>query len=598
MTDMFLAMRAQHRRETMRAQWRIEMAASRQLLQTSSILTEDQKMVTSENQKKVYIAYRAFFKGEDARIRERMAIPDIVAQHLQSGQIVVEGLSLMQVADILRELLQRNIFESEVEARLAFPDLFATTLAQQSFLEGDAAKSEGKELNKIALLDNNQDKDHTDESDDRVLLILPTGEPGLLNSASHMMVLIRTLATSQSQTDVVPVPSLYPLYIPYKAQYQILSRTQRLLEECCYAFTRQWLPDLLEQRQWDCPEAIELNTWTIVVVKRLKKLPSHCFGHLGSKPSIPLAKVLMSIHDLRHAAVHRIRTSAKGISEMIRSATRFARALGGSVWEKQLEELQRELDGKIRAMELNKNFLETKHERQLQDIARQRKELDEKEKNSLTTMQKEDKDYCSSIGHLLSRSAKRILAGATDDGLHLAEAEQDLALETAAEMELPLTVGHKLPQQAGLDCCTKAKADAFGDSSPDQHESRSNSKVLEDADLGSSTSSDTTGNPPRGFEPTELETLDVIEEKNTVPQDAESASLVIDSSVRDLGNRLSQETYAALSEAVDSKIGTYGFHSKCRKLSDKRMKKIHDFVRKRTKLNISAYQVRTCFYQS
>jgi len=598
---MFSTMRKQHRRETMRAQCIIEMAASRQLLQTSSILTEDQKKVTSENQKKVYIAYRAFFKGEDARIRERMAIPDIVAQHLKSGQIVVEGLSLMQVADILRELLQRNIFESEVEARLTFPDLFATTLAQDvqhSFLEGDAAKSEGKELNEIALLDDNHDKDHTDESDDRVLLILPTGEPGLLNSASHMMVLIRTLATSQSQTHVVPVPSLYPLYIPYKAQYQILSRTQRLLEECCYAFTEQWLPDLLEQRQWDCPEAIELNTWTIVVVKRLKKLPSHCFGHLGSKPSIPVAKVLMSIHDLRHAAVHRIRTSAKGISEMIRSATRFARALGGSVWEKQLEELQRELDGKIWAMELNKNFLETKHETELQDIARQRKELDEKEKNSLTTMLKEDKDYCSSIGHLLSRSAKRILAGATDDGLNLAEAEQDLALETAAEMELPLTVDHKLPQQAGLDCCTKAKADAFGDSSPDQHESRSNSKVLEDADLGSSTSSDTTGNPPRGFEPTELETLDVIEEKNTVPQDAESASLVIDSSVRDLGNRLSQETYAALSEAVDSKIGTYDFHSKCRKLSDKRMKKIHDFVRKRTKLNISAYQVRTCFYQS
>ncbi len=67
---------------TMRAQHRMEMAASRQLLQTSSILTEDQKRVTSENQKKVYIAYRAFFKGENAASawRYRISSPSISNQ--------------------------------------------------------------------------------------------------------------------------------------------------------------------------------------------------------------------------------------------------------------------------------------------------------------------------------------------------------------------------------------------------------------------------------------------------------------------------------------------------------------------------------------
>jgi len=578
------------------------MAASGQQPQTSFMLSEYQDGVISDYQKKVYLAYRAVFGGSNARIRKRNAISNIVAQHRQSGQIVIEGLKAKQTVHILEELLRRKLFDSEVEARLAFPDLFTITLAQDaqhSFLEADAATSEAEVLKDIALLDNDRDEDHTEESNDKVPLTLPGGKLGLLFSASDMMILMRTVATpSKFHADGIQVPSLYPLYIPYKAQHQVLSRTQRLLEECCYAFTKQWLPDLLEQRQWDCPEAIELNKWTYVVVKRLKKLPSHCFGNMGNEPSMSLANVLVSINDLRHAAVHRIRTTAMGISEMIRSAARFACALGGSAWEKQLKELQQELDGKIQAMKLNKNFLETKLEREVQDIARQRKELDEQEKDALTTMLKEDKDYCSSIGDLLSRSAERIFAGGTDDGLNLAEAEQDLALETGEEKELSLAVDHELPQQARLACPTQAKSDAVGDSSDKRREPRPDSAVSHYADIGFPTLSDTSGEMHRRTRATEKEIVKAIGENNAVPQDTGSASFVMNSGVRDLGDCLDQETYAALSVAVDSKISTYKLHGKFKKLTDKRVTKIHQLVRKRTKLDISAYQVRICFDRS
>jgi len=576
------------------------MSALRQFPQTSSILNEGQKGVISESQKRVYIAYRAIFKGNKALIRQPKAITKVILNHSKPGQGLVEGLRTEQIVQILEELLRKGTFESEIKARFAFPDLFTTTLAQDaqhSILEADAAKSEAKVLKDIALLDNDQDEDHTDESDDRVPLVLPTDKPGLSISASDMIGLIRTVATpSQFHVDGIQVPSLYPLYFPYKAQHQLLSRTQRLLEECCYAFTEQWLPDVLEQRQWDCPEAIELNTWTYVVSKRLKKLPSHCFGDLGSEPSMSLSKVLISINDLRHAAVHRVRTTAKGISEMIRSATRFACALGGSAWEKQLAELQQEIDGKIRAMELNKNFLETKLEREMQDVARQRKELDEKEKNALTTMLREDKDHCASIGDLLSRSAERIFAGGMDDGLKLTEADQELSLETAEEKEPSLTVDHELPQQVRLDRPPEGRCSAIRDSSHNQNEPRSDSKVLQEADTGLPTSSDAPGEMHRGTKATEWAVLEAIGENNTIPQDARGASFITDSRVRDLEVSLDQETYAAVSEAVDSKISTYHFHSMCPKLNNKRLEEIHDFVRKQTKLIIPAYQVRTCSY--
>lgn len=181
-----------------------------------------------------------------------------------------------------------------------------------------------------------------------------------------------------------------------------------MLEECCYDFTAQWLPELLEERQWDCPEAIELNKWTHTIVKRLAKLPSHYSQAFAKDDGTSLANILISINKLRHSAVHRLHTTAKGILEMIHSAARFAKVLRDLTREQQLEDMHHELEGKIRALELNKNFLERKLEQEMQEIARQRSELDEREKGAVVTMLREDKDYSSLIGVLLTHSVKQI----------------------------------------------------------------------------------------------------------------------------------------------------------------------------------------------
>lgn len=332
-----------------------------------------------------------------------------------------------------------------------------------------------------------------------------------------------------------------------------------------------------------------------MVAKRLNKLPSHCFGDLGSEPSISLAEVLISINNLRHAAVHRVRTTANGISEMIRLAIRFVCVLGGSTWGKQLEELRRVLDGEIRAMELNKNFLETKLGREMQDIARQRKELDEKEKRALTTMLKEDKDYCLSVGDLLSRSAEQIFAGNTDDGLNLTVAEQDLAPETAEE-ETSLIVDPELPPQARLASAPERDPHTPQDTSHDEHQPRSDSTVLLDADPDFPTLSDTPGETHHGYKATESQTLDAIGKTNAIPQDSRSASFCTGSGAREPGDCLDPETYMALSRAVDAEIDSYDSQSMCTQPSDKPLQEIHDSAKPGTKTNISADQVRTCSY--
>lgn len=203
------------------------------------------------------------------------------------------------------------------------------------------------------------------------------------------------------------MPSLYPVQFPFRLQYLILARTQKLLEECCYDFTLKYAPNLLTDKKWDCAEAIELNKWTLTIIKRYGKLPAGAF----KKPDSNFHHVLLAVNKLRHSAVHRLRISAKGIVQMIDAAVKFAENLSDSVRASQLEELYNELKSKIKSQELNKNYLETKLQDKLNEIKRQREELVEQEREAISTLVTEDRDNMHFVGSLLESNLRNILGG-------------------------------------------------------------------------------------------------------------------------------------------------------------------------------------------
>ena len=210
------------------------------------------------------------------------------------------------------------------------------------------------------------------------------------------------------------MPSLYPVQFPFRVQYSILTRTQKLLEEYCYDFTQKYAPNLLTNKNWDCAEAIELNKWTLTFIKRYGKLPAGAF----QKPNSSIQKVLLTVNKLRHSAVHRLRISAKGIVQMVDAAVKFAETLSDSVRASQLEELYQELKGKIKSQELNKNYLETKLKGELDEIERQREELAKREREAVSRMVIEDEDNMHFIGSLLEGKLRNILNGGdADDGI-------------------------------------------------------------------------------------------------------------------------------------------------------------------------------------
>jgi uncharacterized protein YPO0396 len=163
----------------------------------------------------------------------------------------------------------------------------------------------------------------------------------------------------------------------------------------------KWLPSLLEDNKWDCPEAVELTKWTRILARRLNKIPAHA---ITNDSAVSLHEIFFSTNELRHTAVHRLSTSAKGIHKMIQSASRLARTLGDNKRAAHLRHLELEIEGRIRDMELNKNFLENRLDEQLRAIGERRAELDRLEQEAIATMLKEDRENRILIGSLLEGS--------------------------------------------------------------------------------------------------------------------------------------------------------------------------------------------------
>jgi len=207
------------------------------------------------------------------------------------------------------------------------------------------------------------------------------------------------------------VPSLYPVQFPFRVQYSILTKTQKILEECCYDFTEKYAPSLLAEKNWDCAEAIELNKWTLTVIKRYGKFPDGAFR----KSDSGIHQVLLAVNKLRHSAVHRLRISAKGIVLMVDAAVKFADTLSDTIRATQLGELHKELKSKIQSQELNKNYLETKLKNELDEIECQREELAKREREAISAMVIEDKDNMHFIGSLLEGNLRNILDGENAD---------------------------------------------------------------------------------------------------------------------------------------------------------------------------------------
>ncbi|KAH8748830.1 hypothetical protein BGZ57DRAFT_806396 [Hyaloscypha finlandica] len=331
---------------------------------------------TPAERRRVFLAYRTAFNGTNTRIRKTEKVREVVQSHSKSFEPLVRSVDFEKVVDVVKSLLDHSIFVSELQAKIAFPELFRSPPArdaQRSASEVDAARSEAEALEVLS----------------------PASEQGGAGMGDTV--------DNVPQSNYINSPIFVSLL--HATQHLILTTAQRQLDECCFDFAAKWLPSLLKVKKWECPEAAELIKWTRTLAKHSGKVPA---GAIWKVSEAPLSKVFSSTDALRHTAVHRLVTSERGIEKMIQSASRLANALGDSPRAAELEKLCLEMGSRIRDMELNKNFLENRLDEQLQAINKKHGELDREEKEAIATMLSEDRVSKSLAGAFLEDAVKNI----------------------------------------------------------------------------------------------------------------------------------------------------------------------------------------------
>ena len=104
---------------------------------------------TPAERRRVFLAYRTAFNGTNTRIRKTEKVREVVQSHSKSFEPLVRSVDFEKVVDVVKSLLDHSIFVSELQAKIAFPELFRSPPArdaQRSASEVDAARSEAEAL--------------------------------------------------------------------------------------------------------------------------------------------------------------------------------------------------------------------------------------------------------------------------------------------------------------------------------------------------------------------------------------------------------------------------------------------------------------------
>lgn len=137
------------------------------------------------------MTYRSVFSSTTAQLRKPKAIKKVVLKHGGMSQTLVKELGLTKVVSVLSYLLEKRVFQSELNARVEFPELYeseSSRTVQRTASEDEAARSESEMLDAIdAEMEHLESTDVASSSKHFILPatqnIIPDTSPGM---SAHM----------------------------------------------------------------------------------------------------------------------------------------------------------------------------------------------------------------------------------------------------------------------------------------------------------------------------------------------------------------------------------------------------------------------------
>ncbi|KAJ5472086.1 hypothetical protein N7539_008655 [Penicillium diatomitis] len=329
----------------------------------------------------IFLACQHIFRGPNFQVRKFKTVKGLIRQNELSLTDILREYDIDRTSSVAKKLLESQVFDSTLKAKIRFPELFDVSPTQSAEREASEAEAAREEANTVREI-----SDCEASKDTAISSLTEVGSERTFSGDQ----LIPASCPEQDTDTIIAIPSLYPVYIHYRCQHLVLTTIQELLEESCFEFAQQHFPLLLATNEWDCPEAVELTEWT----KILSRQYNPPFNDLKT----PVNKFLGLLRELRHSAVHRLR----------KTAAAFLNALEDSTRSEKVETLRRELQTAIEELKRNKDLFEKRLVAQLKEIQKKRSELDIWEKNTREGMIREDLQCSRDIGEVLESVVRRV----------------------------------------------------------------------------------------------------------------------------------------------------------------------------------------------
>jgi hypothetical protein len=236
----------------------------------------------ASEERAVYLALRAQFSGQYCQLRQLQK----VRAHIQSFKDVMWVKLLLQkygidaVSKTAKRLLTQNVFDSKSKA-----DIYFATRGEKgcSEVSGDPTRAKVK---------------------------LHAG------NAPHVK------------------------YISQAKQHKILRKTQEIAEGACFNYALIYMRDILSQKRWLCKEAVELSKWTCVLRGKQYLFNPATVEQLPRE----FDKILDSLTDLRHTAVHRLHIPLVRVLSFIVDAESISKLCEDDASFQKLNLLRQELE--------------------------------------------------------------------------------------------------------------------------------------------------------------------------------------------------------------------------------------------------------------
>jgi hypothetical protein len=189
-------------------------------------------------------------------------------------------------------------------------------------------------------------------------------------------------------------PSPAPASLPYATQHRILNRLQAVLEECCFEFASNSLPELIVLHGLEVPEQVELSQWIGLLKVPANYLPGEM---VGSVPAMGWDGLAGAAQKLQNIVARRLRLNIDRVIALFDDAillTQMLKDAQRTAWCKGIRE---NLQSSLERIEGLGKALRVALSSELRHIARKRAALDSLETKAIAHMVELEKQKRGSI---------------------------------------------------------------------------------------------------------------------------------------------------------------------------------------------------------